>query len=334
MPDAKVPAGTTCWIVTDGKIGDEVQCFGIAEAMGLSPERRLIRPRALWAWAMPYGPIDPREAPHRPGSPIAPPFPDILIASGRRTVPYLRRAKKASGGRTFTLFVKDPYTGLGTADLICVHGHDRLRGPNVIVALTPANRLSPELFAQARENPDPRLAHLAAPRLAIALGGPSNNFTFTDADAESLARIAAGAARAGHSVMVTPSRRTPPGVTAAIRAALAERRSFVWDGAGENPYVQILAHAEVILVTSDSANMLGEAVTTGKAVYVYEPFGKGQTALVESLVARGAVRRFAGALERFEYEPIVSTQVIAAEAVRRFGAFKLNPASGPRKLTG
>ena len=89
---------TTCWVLTDGKAGDEVQCLGVAEELGLTPEIRRVAPRAPFVWLMPWGPIDPREAPARPGSPIAPPFPDILIASGRRTVPYLR-ARQARLGR-------------------------------------------------------------------------------------------------------------------------------------------------------------------------------------------------------------------------------------------
>ena len=37
-----LPSCTTAWILSDGKIGDEVQCYGIAEALGLKPERRLM----------------------------------------------------------------------------------------------------------------------------------------------------------------------------------------------------------------------------------------------------------------------------------------------------
>src|SRR5947209_20373356 len=58
-----LPSGTTAWIVSDGKIGDEVQCFGIAEALGLLPGRRLIGPRRPWRWLAPYAPISPRDAP-------------------------------------------------------------------------------------------------------------------------------------------------------------------------------------------------------------------------------------------------------------------------------
>ena len=325
-----LPPGTSAWVVTDGKIGDEVQCFGLAEAMGLAPQCRLIRPRAPWWWVMPYGPIDPGEASHRPGSPLAPPFPDVLLAAGRRTVPYMRHVKRLSP-RTFTIFIKDPYTGLKTADLIWVPEHDRLRGDNVIVTLTPANRLGEALFAQARAAPDLRMAHVPRPRLAMVLGGPSVNFAFDADDARNLAALARDAVASGHGVVATPSRRTPAPVTQALREALEGAPAFVWDGEGANPYVDILANSDVILVTSDSVNMIGEAVTTGKPVYVYEPAGKGHakmTALVESLVAKGAVRRFAGSLAPFAYEPIVSTPVMAAEAARRYRAFRgANPLS-------
>jgi uncharacterized protein len=77
-------AGASCWVLTDGKAGDEAQCLGVAERLGLMAEPRHVKPRPPWVWLMPRGPIDPAEAPDRPGSPIAPPFPDICIASGRR----------------------------------------------------------------------------------------------------------------------------------------------------------------------------------------------------------------------------------------------------------
>ena len=323
-----VPAGSTAWVLSDGKIGDEVQCFGIADALGLLPPRRLIAPRAPWSWATPWGPVDPREAPGRPGSPIAPPFPDIVLAAGRRTVPYLRRVKRASAGKTFTVFVKDPYTGTGTADVIWIPEHDRLRGDNVVVTLTPAHRLRPEVFARARAEPDPRIATLPHPRVAMVLGGKGVNHDFSAADIGNLAVIAGDIAGTGASLMVTPSRRTPPEALAAIRAALAPAlaagRAFVWDGAGGNPYPQILAHASAILVTGDSANMVGEATATGAPVHVYEPSGGHPkvTRYLDRLTEVGAVRRWAGRLESWNYAPIDSAPVTAVAIAERYRAFR------------
>ena len=323
-----LPPGTTAWVLSDGKIGDEVQCFGIADALGLAAERRLVAPRPPWSWATPYGPIDPREAPGRPGSPIAPPYPDIVLAAGRRTVPYLRRVKRVSGGRAFTVFVKDPYTGTGTADVIWVPEHDRLRGDNVVVTLTPAHRLRPDVFAAARAAPDPRLAPLPQPRVAMILGGKGVNHDFSPEDVSNLAGIAATVAGGGASLMVTPSRRTPPEALDVIRAALASPlaagRAFVWDGTGENPYPQILAHASAILVTGDSANMVGEATATGAPVHVYEPSGGHPkvTRYLDRLTEVGAVRRWTGKLESWTYAPIDSAPVTAAAIAGRYRAFR------------
>src|ERR1700689_193751 len=105
--DPLLPRSTRCWILTDGKIGDEVQCRGLAEALHVEADLRHVAPRGRVAWAMPFGPIDPRESPRSPGSPLAPPYPDLAIAAGRRAVPYLRALKRLSQGATFTVFLKD-----------------------------------------------------------------------------------------------------------------------------------------------------------------------------------------------------------------------------------
>jgi hypothetical protein len=328
LPDHALPPGTTAWLITDGKIGDEVQCLGIADELGLVPERRLVAPRAPWSWLTPWGTIDPRDRPGRPASPIAPPFPDVAISAGRRTVPYLRRVKRASAGKTFTIFVKDPYTGSATADVIWIPEHDKLRAENVIVTLTPAHRLRPAVFAAARAAPDARLERLPRPRVAMVLGGKGVNHSFEPVDIARLAEMARTIAATGASLMVTPSRRTPPAAMAAIGAALADAvaqgRAFLWDGRGDNPYAQILAHAEAILVTGDSANMVGEATATGVPVHVYEPSGGHPkvTRYLDRLTQEGAVRRWAGRLDHWTYRPLDSAPLIAAAVAPRYAAFR------------
>jgi uncharacterized protein len=316
-----LPPGTTAWVLSDGKIGDEVQCFGIAEALGLSPERRLIMPRAPWRWLAPYGPISPRDAPQQPNSPIAPPFPDILFAAGRQTVPYLRRVRKQSSGKTFTVFIKDPYTGPGTADAIWVPEHDTLRGENVIVTPTPANRIGGVLDEMRRVPPDRRIASLPHPRVALVVGGNSVNHRFKSRDYTRLIEIARKLVWDGCGLMISPSRRTPPALLSDMVTFFAgDPRAFVWDGSGNNPYAQMLAHADRVIVTGDSVNMIGEAVATGAPVHVYEPSGGHRkiTAYVDRLTARGAVRRWNGQLHSWSCVPINATPIIAREIARRY----------------
>jgi uncharacterized protein len=327
----KLPPTTRAWVLSDGKIGDETQCFGILEALGLTPERRVVAPRKIFAWAMPWGPIDPRDARPRAGARIVGPWPDIVAAAGRRTVPYLRHIKRASHGATFTIFIKDPYCRHHGADLVWVPEHDRLRGSNVIATLTPANRLPPQLIAAARSTPDLRVAGLPHPRIAIVLGGPSKHHSFGGKEEAELRAIAVAIARGGASVMVTPSRRTPQRIIAALAAALSgsddpRRDTFVWTGEGENPYAAMLANADALIVTGDSVNMLGEALVTGAPVYVYEPAGGHRkiTAYIDALVAQGLVRRWQGVLENWTHAPVNATPAIAAEAASRYLRFRAN----------
>lgn len=338
-PDYRLPPGTTCWVLTDGKIGDEVHCFGIAQALGLRPDRRLVAPRPPWSWLAPYGPPPPRDRHSRAGSPIAPPFPDLAIASGRRTVPYLRAVKRLSGGRTFTVFSKDPYRGRSTADVIYVPAHDKLRGPNVISTLTSPHRLTAEFFADARREPDPRLAVLPRPRVGLILGGPSGSYSFSMRDAEHLAAVARKLLADGYNLMITPSRRTPPFVAQAVsdaaREAIHDGRAFCWDGSGNNPYPAILALADAIVMTGDSVNMMGEAAMSGAPIHVIETTGghPKMTWFIDAMAKAGAVRRWAGAIERFTYNPIDATPEIARGIAIRYRAFRGKAMPSAEQLT-
>jgi uncharacterized protein len=306
-------AGFSTWVLTDGKAGDELQCLAVAEALGLEAEIRRVRPRAPFTWAMPWGPIDPRERPGAHNSPLAPPFPDLAIASGRRAVPYLRFVKHASGGRTFTVFLKDPRIGPKAADLIWAPEYDRIRGPNVLTTLTPPHRVSQARLDEARAGPDPRLAALPHPRVAVLAGGKSRHHRFKARDMERFVGQLHHLATAGATLMITASRRTPERLAQALIRLAREHRGFFWDGSGENPYVALLALADAIVVTADSANMVGEAAATGTPILVFEPSG-GHPKLhtfIAGLRAYGAVHPFEGRLEGDRYKPLNSTPIVA-----------------------
>ena len=327
QPEAQLPAGTRIWMLASGKVGHEVNCLGVIRALGVEPVIKQVRPRPFFDRLAPYGPLDPQDLPGRPGGALEGPFPDIAIASGRVTVPYLRALKRASGARVFTAFMQDPRWSRGACDMIWVPEHDALRGANVLATLTSPHHLRPSALASARATPDPRVSRLTAPRLAMVLGGPSAGHTFEPADTRALVELARTALAAGYSVMVTPSRRTPAPVIAGLAEALAgepQERAFVWDGTGDNPYVQMLAHADSLVVTGDSVNMLGEASATGAPLHVYEPTGGNakMTRFIDRLVAEGAARRWAGALETWSYTPIDATALIARALVARYAAFR------------
>lgn len=314
----------TSWIITDGKAGDLTQCIGIAEAMGLSPSQRIIKPGPPFTWLMPRGPIDPREGPSKPGSPIAPPYPDILIASARRTIAYVRAVKRLSGGRTFTIILKDPRTGAKAADFIWVPAHDLLRAPNVMTTLVSPHSISSSALDEARQHPPAAIAALKAPRVAVLVGGDSRHHRFKPEDITRFVQNLNQLADSGVSLMGSRSRRTPDALAAMVGETFTRVGGWWWDGQGPNPYIALLANADAIVVTADSVNMIGEAAATGKPVLVFEPSGGHRKIgrFLNGLADHGVVHRFDGNLAGQRYEPLDSTKAIADAALAAYHAFR------------
>ncbi len=309
------------WVLTDGKIGDDVQCLAVAGALNPAFEKKVIAPRPPWEWLAPWGPVDPRDVPGKPGGLIAAPFPDVLIASGRRAVPYARAVKQASGGRTFTVFLKDPRIDTTVFDLVWAPSHDRLEGANVFSTLTSPHGLKPRL-KEAALNPATGVGGLPKPMLGVILGGPSGGARFDKDVAEDLAENINQARGAYASLAVVPSRRTPARFMRALSAKLGGENLFIWNGEGANPYADVLAHADCLIVTADSHNMMSEAVSTGTGVYAYRPPGLAAKLdwTSRELDRLGVLRPFLDRAEPFSPEPIDATDEIVAEVRKRLSS--------------
>ncbi len=132
---------------------------------------------------------------------------------------------------------------------------------------------------------------------------------------EQLAALAAQ----GVGIAITPSRRTGEAALRALRERLAGVPHYFWDGSAENPYFGLLAHADALLVTGDSVNMVSEAASTGKPVHVIELEGGSAKfrRFHELFRERGITRPFRGAIERWSYPPLDDTARAADEIRRR-----------------
>ena len=325
-PHSEPPlAGRRGWIITDEKIGMQVQVRGVAGALGLAIEHKRVAPAGLYRILSPWGPVARRDLLDTHDGILTPPWPDIAIATGRLSIPYLRTLRRLAGPATFTVVLQDPKTGPGTADLIWVPEHDRLRGANVITTPTAPHGFTAVRLALLRRDMPPAITALPAPRVSVVLGGPSGTHSYTDADAQRLATALASIARLGASFLITPSRRTPQSLLAAVDAATARSPRILWrgtDGAA-NPYPDFLAHADWLVVTADSVNMTGEAASTGKPVYVFEPSGGSAkfARFHDGLRRYGATRPLPDRLthlEAWRYQPLDSASIIAAEIERRW----------------
>jgi uncharacterized protein len=302
-----------CWVVTDGKPGMENQCLGLAEALGARIAVKRIQLATPWRWLSPW----PALAPLAAVTPaLAPPWPDLLIASGRQSAAPSIRVREAAGGRCFTVQIQDPATAHERFDLIVPPRHDRLSGANVLPTRGALHRVTLARLQAEAEKWRPALAHLPRPLVAVLLGGANSAYRLGTAEmnalAEQLRTIDGGFA-------VTPSRRTDPAAVAALKSGLPAERTIIWDSSGENPYFGYLGLADHVLVTCDSVSMTSEALATGKPVHVLAlPGGNRKfAAFHDGLVRDGLTRWFTGRLDRWTYAPPDDTALVAAEIRRR-----------------
>ncbi len=137
--------------------------------------------------------------------------------------------------------------------------------------------------------------------------------------AKDLARKIRSASKTFASIAVTPSRRTPDFLLQSIGDAVADKDAFVWNRQGDNPYVDILANADALVVTADSHNMMSEALATGVGVYAFAPpqLAPKLTWFLESLEKSGDVQRLENHANLEARPPINATNDIVNEVKRR-----------------
>jgi len=332
---------SSCWVVTEGLIGLQNQAIGLAQALGLAFVLKEVRkPKGLWHLLSP-GRHD-----------FTPPWPDILISCGRQSGPVSAAIRRASENKTFTVHIQDPFMDPGQFDVVIVPAHDKLRGRNVLVTQGSIHHVSMEKLISAAGHFRPLLASLPRPLISVLVGGKNRHQNFSDASSHDFARkLLAAAKSTGGGLAITFSRRTGAENEAILRQQLSGIPSYIWEDTGENPYLGLLALADVIIVTSDSVSMISEACSTGKPVYIYELphgrhtrhsvllpdtrrssqlFGGGRhKQFCESLIKNGTARLFSGTVEIWKNTPLDETRRAADFVYERYAAFLSSPNVSP-----
>jgi mitochondrial fission protein ELM1 len=298
----------TVWVITEGAAGMENQALGLAERLRRPIVVKRVKLAAPWRWLAPRMPVSPFRHATPDSSPLAPPWPDIVIGCGRQSIPFVRAIKEASGGKTLLIQTQNPRIAARNFDLVIPPEHDGLTGANVFPIVGSPNRITPAKLSGSRAAFANQLMPLKAPRLVVLIGGPNKVYQFGEPEITALAD-ALRALSATHGLIVLPSRRTGAANVARLAAALEGTGAFLWHGDGENPYLGALGWADAFLVTADSVNMACEAAGTGKPVHIFplpggsEKFRK----FHDSLSQRGIARPFTGSIEAWQYEPLDET---------------------------
>lgn len=242
------------WVLLGARTGDNNQALALAEALGIPFAVKQLDYNALQSlseWLPPTAASLTKAA--KAG--LNAPWPDLVIAIGRRSVPVARWIKAQNGGRTKLVRIGHPRIDPGLFDLVVTtRQYPVPPGGNVVLLPVAMSRFvaPPEPTAAERTFLD------AVGRFRlIAVGGATKYWTLP------VERIveAVEAPFDGGIVAVT-SRRTDAAIVERLRGIPSLR---LVDGAMPR-FAVLLDQAAEIFVTGDSVSMLSEAVLAGKPV--------------------------------------------------------------------
>ncbi|MBB3066586.1 mitochondrial fission ELM1 family protein [Limibacillus halophilus] len=261
------------WLLLDDRPGHRTQVRGLARLLGVTG----VEKQMVFSW------LNKLPNPLLGGSllsvdtdksaPLEAPWPDLVIAMGRRSVPPARWIKKQSGGRTrIVLLGRKAANGMADVDLALVCAHFQLppHAHRRTIVSPPTQVHAALLEAELARFGDP-LRELPSPCALFLIGGPTAQHRLTATFAGTMAAAVASAAKKAElSLAIVTSRRTPESAIHAIREAAPDAHLHLWrPDAADNPYLAYLAAADCLVVTGESESMLAEAVATEKPLTIY-----------------------------------------------------------------
>ena len=269
-PDGSPPS---VWVLTDDRGGNTTQSVGLAEALGWPYERKSLHPSLLSILhnrilgASRAGIVRSRS------DALEPPWPDLVIAAGRRTAPIALWLRAQSHGRTRLVHLgRKGGDAADRFDLVATPAYCRLfPHPHRVETCAPLHSVTLARLAEAEERWRDRFATRPSPRIAVLVGGTSGQYRIDAAQASRLAaQVSRMARELDGSILATTSRRTGRAASDAFCAEIGTD-AFVYrpGDPGENPYLGLLAWADAIVATGDSESMLAEAAATGKPILIY-----------------------------------------------------------------
>lgn len=254
------------WVLVGARTGDNNQVLALAETVGLPFQTIHLDYNLLRAVTRWFGPTTVT-LDRASRSRLAPPWPDMVIGIGRRSVPVSRWIRRQSGGHTKIVLLGNPRIDASIFDLvITTRQYPVPAGDNVI--------LLPAALSRFQTPPEPTmeeakwLAKLPRPLRLVAIGGATKYWHLSQSLITKALRVLR--AKPGGSLIVVTSRRTDPAIIEMARAAVesAPNERLV---EGRFPrFAVLLAQADEIHVTADSISMLSEAILAGKPVGLIE----------------------------------------------------------------
>lgn len=260
------------WALLGARTGDNRQVSTLAGALGGIVEEKILDYSALRA--LPHCLIGAtlRTVKQPARAQLHPPWPDLVVASGRRSVAPARWIREQSGGRTKLVQLGRPRAPLQLFDLVITTAQYGLPAADNVLTLTLPLQTPAQPEDRESEIPLAGLSGLPRPWTGVLIGGTTWPFVLDSrAGYELAADLNGWAGRFGGSILATTSPRSDSAMADALEKTLTVPHFLHrWAAGSGNPYDAILREADRLVVTGDSVSMLADAHGSGKPVAVWK----------------------------------------------------------------
>ncbi|WP_342642333.1 mitochondrial fission ELM1 family protein [Rhodoligotrophos ferricapiens] len=260
------------WVLAGAHLGDTAQAVTLAQRLGWGFEVKKLSFNGLYRVPNVVSRSQLWNLTPEAREELRPPWPDLVIAVGRRSVPAALWIRRKAGGKTRLVHLGRPRAPLAWFDLVVTTPQYGLpRAPNVLHNLVPLTDDPAEVPTQTLNLWSERLSSLPRPWIAVLIGGSRRPYRLDRTAISLLAQTASIRARAlGGSLLVTTSPRTDPAHAAVLsNGVTAPAYIHIWDKDRENPYKAFLALADRFIVTGESVSMVTEACRSGKPTEIF-----------------------------------------------------------------
>jgi uncharacterized protein len=258
------------WVLKGLRAGDTAQAMALALQIGGRVEGKQLAfnaSHALPNWLLGARVAHLTEAAQ---SQLRPPWPDLVVATGKRTAPVALWIKRQSKGKSRIVHLGRPRMALNAFDLLVTTPQYGLPQLDNVVRL-------PLPFATAKQVDDATLnsfrsmwSDLPNPHILAVIGGHKFPQRLGVVELQQFAQALNRRASAlNGSIVLLDSPRSPAGALQIVANTLTVAHWIYDRGRTGNPYQAGLALCDEMVVTSDSVSMVTEMLSTAKPTWIF-----------------------------------------------------------------
>jgi uncharacterized protein len=258
------------WVLSGARVGDTAQALELARRVGGRIEEKQLTFNALHHVPNVLKPLGLQSLTTESRNFIAQPWPDLVIATGKRTAPIACAIKVRSEGKSNLVQLGRPRMALRHFDLVITTPQYGLPGAeNVITLPTPFAAPRP-VDGDVRKHWTETWHHLPRPWIMAVIGASKFPLRLGGNELDGFALALNAAARAKNAgVILFDSPRSISGALTRVTSRLTVPHWTPGHHSHGGAYQSALASADYFAVTGDSVSMATEMLATGKPTAVF-----------------------------------------------------------------